>query len=432
MKTASNPIEAAYLARIRKFGLILALAFLPLPGFASGAKVSDTSISFNPPAIVNGSNGPELLLVLNNWKGGTLVYATNLTGPWYAAAPTGTNNEFLVPIYPTGSQYYYRAEGSNLAPAAPSPKADITPPLVPNTNYIRFYATTSFWNTPIATNPVIDPNSAAIVQASLTPYASNAVFGNSKYGVAMAYGTLTNPLYRVTATLYSSPSTAPGKQGVLFPIPLGTAAALGTDGHLAVAYQTFDGSPYAGMELDMWQARFNPTNKTWSASTVVLSPLFGWGAVCPPGKGFCGGADAAGFCLLGGAVRPEDISRGHIYHALAMATPHNLSNYVACPATATDGTASAPALPEGALIQLDPTYNVDAQNWPQWVKLIAHALQEYGAYNRDTCSTLSIYGVTDQNAGVPTWTSVGVPESGGMLNMLPWSSMRVIKIVKCN
>jgi hypothetical protein len=61
-------------------------------------------------------------------------------------------------------------------------------------------------------------------------------------------------------------------------------------------------------------------------------------------------------------------------------------------------------------VQLDPAYNVDAQNWPQWVKIIAHALQTYGAYNRSTGGAVSIYGVTDQNAGVPAWTSVGVPE----------------------
>ena len=182
----------------------------------------------------------------------------------------------------------------------------------------------------------------------------------------------------------------------------------------------------------MWVAKYNPTNDTWSAGTVVVNDLFGWGATCPLGE-HCNGGRAAGFAALGGAVRPEEIAQGHIDHALVLATPYNLAKYIACPATHTDGIAPAPALPEGARIQLDPNYDVDVQNWPRWVKIIAHALQTYGAYNGDYSDVVNLYGVTDQNPGVPSWRSVGVPvDQYRNLNMLPWNRMRVIRLTSCN
>jgi hypothetical protein len=384
---------------------------------SSGATLTVPAPSFSPPVLSNGASGNSLSLTLNDWTGGTLFWATNLAGPWLEAVPGETNSQFTIPISPATTQCFYRALGTNL-------------PFV--TNYTRFYSSTSFWNTPIADNPPIDSNSTAMVQSSLVPFAPYATFVNYRYGVALAYACSTNKVYTVPSTLYGSPSCVPGGPGVQFPIPPGTMPAPGTDGHLVVVYQALDGSPYAGKELDLWQATYDSTNDTWSASTVVLNDLFGWGVTCPPGAQ-CNGADAAAFALLGGAVRPEEIAQGHIDHALVFATPYNLINYVACPANHTDGAASAPALPEGARIQLDPAYNVDAQNWPQWIKIIAHALQTYGACNRDTAGVLSIYGVTDQNAGVPTWPSVGVPaQQIYQLYLLPWASMRVIQLTSCN
>jgi hypothetical protein len=248
----------------------------------------------------------------------------------------------------------------------------------------------------------------------------------------LAYARSTDKVYTVRCTIYGSPSAAPGGPGVQFPIPARAKRAAGSDHALTVVYPAMDGSPYAGKELDIWEARYYTSNDTWSAGTVVVNDLFGWGATCPL-RQHCNGGRAAGFANLGGAVRPEEIAQGHIDHALAFATPHNLANYIACPATHTDGRAPAPALPEGARIQLDPGYDVEAQNWPRWVKIIAHTLQTYGAYNGDYSDVLVIFGVTDQNGGVPSWSSVGVPvDQYNDLNMLPWGNMRVIQFTSCN
>jgi hypothetical protein len=384
----------------------------------SGATLTMLAPYFNPPAVSNGYNSKWLSFTLNNWAGGALYSATSLGGPW-AKTSNGTNSQFNIPIAPSTPQCFYRVRGSNSFFV---------------TNYTRFYSTTSFWNIPIGANPPIESNSTTLVQNSLGSYTSAAPFDNREYGVALAYACATNKVYTVPCTLYGSPSCTPGGLGVQFPIPAGTTAATGTDGHLVVVYQALDGSPYAGKELDMWGGAYNSTNDTWSARTVVVNDLYGWGATCPRG-GQCNGANAAGFSLLGGAIRPEEIAQGHIDHALALDTPLVMANYIACPATHTDGQTNAPYLPEGALIQLDPSYNVDAQNWPQWVKIIAHALQTYGAYSRSSGGAVSIYGVSDQNAGVPLWTTFGVPEATGNtrtnLSMLPWLRMRVIQYDTC-
>ena len=316
-----------------------------------------------------------------------------------------------------------KSSGFNAKPPAP---AQIS------TQYVRFYSPTSFWNTPLPANPPLAPDSATMAQASLTRFGTRAGFCNGAFGMPLAYACSTDKLYTVRCTIYGSPSAAPGGPGVRFPIPAGAKRATGSDHALTIVYPAMDGSPYAGKELDMWVARYDPSNDSWSAGTVVVNDLFGWGATCPQGQ-HCNGGRAAGFANLGGAVRPEEIAQGHIDHALAFATPYNLARYIACPATHTDGKAPAPALPEGARIQLDPGYDVEAQNWPRWVKIIAHALQAYGAYNGDYSDVLVIFGVTDQNAGVPSWSSVSVPvDQYNDLNMLPWGQMRVIQFTSCN
>src|SRR5207248_2976692 len=83
----------------------------------------------------------------------------------------------------------------------------------------------------------------------------------------------------------------------------------------------------------------------------------------------------------------------HIDHALAITVSLSRSGLIACPATHTDGPSTDPnSIPEAARIQLDPAFNVDGQSWPQWQKVIAHALQTYGAYIYDTGGSMAVAG----------------------------------------
>jgi hypothetical protein len=134
---------------------------------------------------------------------------------------------------------------------------------------------------------------------------------------------------------------------------------------------------------------------------------------------------------MAGPVLQSEIQQGQINHALVLGTPGTRSSsYIACPGTNADGSAGSTAIPEGAQLQLDPSINVDAQNWSPWVKTIAKAMQTYGIYVRDTTGNAAIiYGVTDDNPSTVTWSTAGVPvDQYNDLDVIPWSSMRVIKM----
>ncbi len=285
-------------------------------------------------------------------------------------------------------------------------------------NYRRFYSPTSFWNTPIPAEPDLDPNSAAIIQAAIAPFSRTATFANTDaWGIALAFADANSATYNVSCTRYCT------GDAVWFAIPAGAQPTTGSDHHLAVV---------AGdLELDMWQAAYHPAANAWSAGSRVLNDLSGWGANCAPGK-HCNGAVAAGFALLGGAIRPEEIRAGRIEHALSITTPYTRARYIACPATHTDGRhPDVNAIPEGARIQLDPGFDVSSQPWPSWVKVIATALQVYGAYVADTGGALAIRGVADLNLGPVTWAGSNTPK-GGSLSMLPWTRFRVLLLEPCN
>lgn len=299
----------------------------------------------------------------------------------------------------------------------------------------RLYAADSFWNIPIAPSAEIDANSDAEVSASFARYASRAGFSNGAYGIPMAYASAGDKVYTIACT--GDAEQCNGRKTFRFPIPAASKPATGSDRHLSVIYTAEDGSPYAGKELDMWDSHYDSGSDAWSAQGVNILDLYGSG-VCQPTPAqraagqHCLSSVASGVAALGGVVRPEEIAQGHIDHALAIAVPRVLAGYLACPATHTDGRSAAPAVPEGARVQLDPSIDVGAQDWPRWVKLIAVALQRYGGIVVDYSDVLVVKGVSDQNAGVPSWTSVGVPvDQYDNLSLLPWNRMRVLAIRRC-
>jgi hypothetical protein len=302
-----------------------------------------------------------------------------------------------------------------------------------------YYSAESFWNTPIAAGATVDPNSANIVATALTPYASGSALSNNAFGIGYISATSSNTVYTVTSL---SGYVGPGQPtSVKFPIPSGVVPSSGSDGHLVVIGPP--GTAYANEELDMWEAC--PPNTSypsagysfpcstgthgWQAGSVFISQINGWGANGVPGsRAF--GMYAAGFSGMGGIITPADIASGVIKHALSLMTPETLTQsgapYIG-PATMSDGRHSGYAIPEGAHIRLNPSFNVAAQSWPAYEKMIAVALQTYGAYVSDTGGSMALYGATDNNAGNKTWASVGVPYDATLAN-IPWSEMQVLEL----
>jgi hypothetical protein len=277
------------------------------------------------------------------------------------------------------------------------------------------YPQSSFWNQPIPAGAATHPDSDLIVTKALVEHGSRANFANTDaWGIAATFANPVSREYDVACTRYDC-----GTQ-IRFRIPAHAAPTTGSDHHLAV----FD--PSADRELDMWIAE---KTDGWAAGSRFTFPVSASGP-CATGQR-CNGAVAAGFSLMGGVIRPEEIAEGRIDHALVFTTPVTRAGVIACPASHTDGKFNDPgAMPEGARIQLDPDFDVAGTSWPAWKKTVARALQRYGAYLGDTGGTVAIRGEADVNRGYNAWAMAGAPE-GASLADLPWGRMRVLDFETC-
>src|SRR5207245_1991539 len=115
----------------------------------------------------------------------------------------------------------------------------------------------------------------------------------------------------------------------------------------------------------------------WAGSNSWAKPLAYANSVIPLYQLGCRKCDCVR--AVSWSARREQLAQGHIDHALFFTTPYTRKDYIAWPATHTDGQHTDPAaIPQGARIQLDPDFDVEAQRWPRWEKILARALQRYG------------------------------------------------------
>lgn len=90
-------------------------------------------------------------------------------------------------------------------------------------------------------------------------------------------------------------------------------------------------------------------------------------------------ARGSGFVFLGGVIWPDELKSRRIEHALAFSYPFPKSGGPVPPATDSDGESKRDnAIPEGALLQLNPKLDLGNLNLSPYEKTIAKALQEYG------------------------------------------------------
>jgi hypothetical protein len=174
-------------------------------------------------------------------------------------------------------------------------------------------------------------------------------------------------------------------------IPRAARAAAGGDAHLAVVQPD-------GTEYDFWDVR--------DGGVRDGRLRFGWGGrLRIDGPGIDGAATAAGYGLLAGAIRPEELAAGRIDHALFLvqrcagdgvgydghvqpAAPEDLGSSFVRPAVkggARCAGADREAPPLGAHYQLDMSdSDIAALELPAWKTAILRALARYGGYAGDT------------------------------------------------
>jgi len=340
----------------------------------------------------------------------------------FAADSDSTYTDHL--LWPS-STYVYELKAIGGAGVVGDLLGAVTTP-VQTGSFPRFYSDSSFWNTPIAASPSIDPHSLDMVSSSLVAYEQKGVINSGDdWGIPLAYADAHSKTYTVECLLYGCETT------VRYPIPRYATPNTESDGHLAV----YD--PATDQELDLWQGVYHPDSRTWAAGsrTVTASD---WGAVCSEGTRCGGGGTAAGFLEFGGVIRPEEIAQGHIDHALVLSTPYVRADYIACPATnywasqEPQYKQDPSSIPLGARVQLDPSIDVDRKPWPEWEKIVAEALQTYGAYIADVSGSLELRGEANLDRGYDAWAKVGMttfPKPD--LSNLPWKRFRVLTMASC-
>jgi hypothetical protein len=203
------------------------------------------------------------------------------------------------------------------------------------------------------------------------------------------------PMRTVTATTVGGQGFDSGTAQV--PIPDGAKPAEGTDAHLAIVNRQ------TNQEWGMWATSSDASG--WHAEVAATADLGGTGVRPPTASApwWMGhGARACGFPLSAGLITVDQMRSGVIDHALVVAYPHIRSRYYASPAsTAQNGFATAlptRGMPCGTRIQLDPSLNLDTLKLSPSGKIIARALQTYGAFVGDFSGAMSLYADASPSA----------------------------------
>ena len=242
---------------------------------------------------------------------------------------------------------------------------------------LPYFSQTSPLNLPIRPATATHPGSARMVEALGE--------AGSDHHFVLSVGAYTVPVYyaapgtrRFVVRLTASWATRRAITGV--PIPANARPDPGTDGHMAIVDRA------TGCEYDFWQAS-RGADGSWTASWGNRTALAGVGIF----RGSAG-ARASGFALLAGLVFPNELRRGLIDHALAIAVPNTRRGAPIPPATWSDGGTDGPeGIPMGARLQLDPELDLSTLGLSRYELVIARALQVYGAFVVDTGGAVALF-----------------------------------------
>jgi hypothetical protein len=236
-----------------------------------------------------------------------------------------------------------------------------------------WYSQGSPFNTPITASPTIDPNSASYV----------SVLVNSGLGVNINQGAWTPAVYHANATSPRVSFTMANNWRIdNVPMPAAAAPSADSDGQLAV----LDDS--TGCEYDFSSA-VKHVDGTWTAYGEATFTASGHGVHAP------WAARASSDALGAGLIRPSEVQAGVIAHALAISMPMTAASF-RWPATTSDGHTTG-GLPMGTRLQLSPTFDISVL--PADQRVIAKALQTYGAYVVDTSSAIALSAQNTTSTG---------------------------------
>ncbi len=297
----------------------------------------------------------------------------------------------------------------------------------PSPSSWRPFNASSPWNTPIAANPALHPNSTQLINtfATSSPWGEHLDINMNSWSVPMYWADGNTPRPPVYASVggygwMGWPATAN------MPIPNGATPDPQGDAHMLVVDSA------RTTEWGCWGMSYSSgRSPAWQAGVCATSDLTGSG-VRPPEPNanpwyVAHGPRACGFPLIAGLIRTEEVQAGAIEHALAIAYPKLMSRRFMSPASTgseTGVSSSEPGLPCGARVQLDPSLDVTKLGLSAAGVMVARALQKYGAYVGDYSGALSLYAENSPTA-LNYWRN-GVLDTYELRDKLDLRRLRVI------
>ena len=253
-----------------------------------------------------------------------------------------------------------------------------------------FWSDDSYWNLKIPVDAKVHPNSVQMVSWL------KSVPGHYSGRPQVKYQSWTQPLYDAYA---STPkyTVKIDSGGYLYNVPIPSGSIPSSDSDRWMGIIDWDNNVYN----DFWRLRYE--SGQWKCGAGWKWDLNGSG-VGTEGKWTVHGSSTP---LLAMLIRPEEIEAGVIKHPLAcgLYTPKK-TVHVYPPAATTDGRSTATyAIPEGARIQLDPNLNLDNYSLNPTAKIVAKALQDYGAVVFCVSGTFNLYAEHDYSAH---WSTHGI------------------------
>lgn len=226
------------------------------------------------------------------------------------------------------------------------------------------YVPSSPFNQEVLANATVLSNSAAMASFAHGSEVENLVSGGGFS--TFYYAASTDPVVELRIKGEGSQLN-----GTKVHCPKGAIPATGSDAHMTLIQP--DGTAY-----DLWQATVG--SGLISANGAGVSNLATGNGVCTTG-----GANAAGFGMMAGVIRVQELIAGEIPHALVATVSTTRTGFV-YPANHTDGTSSNVNAPyEGQRFYLDYTdAEIAALKLPRWKAAILTALAHYGLYVCDS------------------------------------------------
>jgi len=264
---------------------------------------------------------------------------------------------------------------------------------------------------PIDSSRSVAPTSTTMVQSLIDQANQAFVITIKEWSVAIYYADDSTPRHTVKLTASWAPECALKN----VPIPGFAEPDPEKDGSMVVV-DTENGCVY-----DFWKMRYK--NGHWKAAWANALTMTSDG-IFP--KGFS--ARGSGFELMQGLIWPQELEAGLIEHALIFSYDHTKSGGFVSPATESDGTSDSDwAIPEGALVRLNPLLDLETLGLNDYETTIARALQDYGMYCADDGGGLSLYAVNPISCKENPYASIWGDHRFVFLDKIPVEQFQVME-----